>query len=215
MLDLTRNAVRNSPTFNSILKQLDLNAVGTDGGKAIFDFENRSDALKIRDEFAKWTREADFYDGLNLNTVLKLILKTYIIGGDMVLVFDDGLVEDSGRIMAFEPDEIGNTTAEALEKHFGKYAKQSLGRVYSGNGRFQGVIVSRSQRGKDVFDPDKSYFLKKDPNTSAFDSFWLMPKNVFRFAQGRGVSPMCASLATVLDLEDYCGYEIQAAKKNA
>lgn len=48
-----------------------------------------------------------------------------------------------------------------------------------------------------------------------FDSFWLMPRNVFRVAQGRGVSPMAASLATVLDLEDLCGYELAAAKKNS
>ena len=40
MLDLARNAARNSSTFNGVLKQFDLNAVGTKGGKAIFDFEN-------------------------------------------------------------------------------------------------------------------------------------------------------------------------------
>ena len=40
MLDLARNAARNSSTFNGILKQFDLNAVGTKGGKAIFDFDN-------------------------------------------------------------------------------------------------------------------------------------------------------------------------------
>jgi len=40
MLDLARNATRNSSTFNGILKQFDLNAVGVKGGKAIFDFEN-------------------------------------------------------------------------------------------------------------------------------------------------------------------------------
>ena len=40
MLDLARNATRNSSTFNGILKQFDLNAIGTKGGKAIFDFDN-------------------------------------------------------------------------------------------------------------------------------------------------------------------------------
>ena len=48
-----------------------------------------------------------------------------------------------------------------------------------------------------------------------FDSFWLMPRNVFRVAQGRGISPLTSSLATILDLEDLCGFEIAAAKKNA
>lgn len=212
MLDLARNAARNSSTFNGILKQFDLNAVGTKGGKAIFDFDN-SEAIK--EQFSKWTRDADFFDGLSFNTVLKLILKTYILGGDMVLMFDDGLLEDSGKLVIYEPDEIGSTTPEALASHYGSYARQSLGRVYNGNGRFIGAIVSRSQRGADVFDPSKSYFLRRDPDASIFDSFWMMPRNVFRVAQGRGITPMSSSLATIIDLEDLCGFELAAAKKNS
>jgi len=106
-LDLARNATRNSSTFNGILKQLDLNVVGTKGGKAIFNFDGSD---KVREAFSSWTRDADFFDGLSFNTVLKLILKTYILGGDMVLMFDDGLIEDSGKLVIYEPDEIGNTT---------------------------------------------------------------------------------------------------------
>ena len=212
LLDLARNATRNSSTFNAILKQFDLNAIGTKGGKAIFNFAN---SQKIKEAFAKWTRDADFFDGLSFNTLLKLILKTYILGGDMVLMFDDGLIEDSGKIVVYEPDEIGNTTGKALESHYGTNARQSLGRVYNGNGRFIGAIVSRSQRGADIFDPAKSYFLRRDPDAPVFDSFWLMPRNVFRVAQGRGITPLTASLATILDLEDLCSFEIAAAKKNA
>lgn len=212
MLDMARNASRNSSTFNGILKQFDLNAIGTKGGKAIFDFDN---ADQIKNEFKKWTRDADFFDGLSFNTVLKLILKTYILGGDMVLLFDDGLIEDSGKLVIYEPDEIGNTTQDALKSHYGKNARQSLGRVYNGNGRFIGAVVSRSQRGNTVFDPKQSYFLRRDPDMSLFDSFWLMPRNVFRIAQGRGVSPLATSLGTILDLEDLCGYELAAAKKNS
>lgn len=118
-LDLARNATRNSSTFNAILKQLDLNVVGVKGGKAIFNFDN---SAYIKDAFSRWTRDADFFDGLSFNTLLKLILKTYVLGGDMVLMFDDGLIEDSGKLVIYEPDEIGNTTSEALKQHFGQYA---------------------------------------------------------------------------------------------
>lgn len=212
MLDLARNATRNSSTFNSILKQLDLNVVGTKGGKAIFNFDSSS---KLKTEFSKWTRDADFFDGLPFNTLLKLILKTYMLGGDMVLMFDDGLIEDSGKLVIYEPDEIGSTTDEAIAQHYGAFARQSLGRVYNSNGRFIGAVVSRSQRGADVFDPTKSYFLRRNPDASMFDSFWLMPRNVFRVSQGRGIPPLASSLATILDLEDLCGFEIAAAKKNS
>lgn len=215
MIDLARNQLRNSSTFNGILKQFDLNAVGTKGGKAIFGFEDRDKSDPIREEFAKWTRDADFFDGLSLNSMLKVILKTYMIGGDCVLLFDDGLIEDSGRVLLYEPDEIGDVAPDVLKKHYGAYAQQSLGRVYNANGRFIGAVVSKSQRGKELFDEDKSYFLSRDPNANTIDSLWLMPRNVFRIAQGRGVPVVASSLATTIDLEDLCGYELAAAKKNA
>lgn len=209
MLDLARNAARNSSTLTAILKQLDVNVIGTKGGKCI------TDNYYLKDAFSAWTRNADFFDGLSLNTLLKLILKTQVLGGDVVLLFDDGLVEDSGKILLYEPDEIGNSTYTAVQQHYGKRARQSLGRVYNGNGRFIGAIVSRSQRGVVEFDPTKSYFLKCDPDASFYDSMWIMPRNVYRIAQGRGIAPLAQSLATILDLEDLCGFELAASKKNA
>lgn len=215
MLDLARNAVRNSATLNCILKQFDLHGVGTVGGKAIFNFQDLELNKTLRREFSKWTREAEFFDGMSLNTTLKVILKTYLLGGDCVILFDDGLIEDSGKVLIYEPDEIGNTTEEALKRHYGIKARQSNGKIYNENGRFIGVCVSRSQRGADKFDPDSSYLLKRDPNAMSFDCEWLMPRNVFREAQGRGISPMASVISTIQDLEDTVSFEIQAAKKNA
>ena len=39
-----------------------------------------------------------------------------------MILFDDGLVEDSGKLIVYESDEIGNTTEEAIKKHYGKDA---------------------------------------------------------------------------------------------
>lgn len=200
LLDLTRNAARNNATFNTILKQFDLQAVGNEGGKAVITFDDRDFGNTVRERFANWTRSADFFDGLNLNTLLKLILKTEVIGGDLVLVFDDGLITDSGKVLLYEPDEIGNTTEQALKSHYGTGSFQRLGRVYTPYSQFQGVIVSRSQRGAETFEPSKSYFLKRDPNGSFLDDLWLMPRNVFRVAQGRGITPTTSSLSTIIDL---------------
>lgn len=144
MLDLARNAVRNSSALNTILKQFDLNVVGCAGGKAIFNFKDTTLADYYREKFANYTRNVDFFDRLNLNTVLKVLLKTMIIGGDSVLLFDDGLIEDSGRLIIYEPDEIGNIPVSKLKQVYGRLATQSQGRVYNGNGRFIGVCVSRS-----------------------------------------------------------------------
>lgn len=215
LLNLTRNCLRNNPTFNTIIKQFDLHGVGTMGGKAVITFEDKEFAKAVREQFAKWTRSAEFFDSLNFNTLLKLMLKTQLIGGDFVVVFDDGLVMDSGKILLYEPDEIGDTTEIELARHYGVGSYQSQGRVYTRFSQFQGVVVSRSQRGKETFDPDQSYFLKKDPNGDSLDDLWLMPRNVFRVAQGRGITQAASSLAPIIDLESYIGFELAAAKKNA
>ena len=75
-----------------------------------------------------------------------------------------------------------------LQKHDGKNAQQRNGRVLTQYSQCQGVIVSKSQRGQIMFEEDKSYFLKKDPNGNVMDELWLMPRNIFRIDQGRGIT---------------------------
>lgn len=215
LLNLTRNAVRNNPTFNSILKQIDLNVIGTKGGKAIFDFPDIELNKEIKRHFGKYTRNVDFFDGFDLNTELKLILKNHLIGGDSVIVFDDGLISDSGKLIVFESDEMGVVPQEVAEKHFGKNCVQSQGRVYDLFGRFIGAIVSKSERGKEYFDPSKCFFLKRNPDETNLDSFWVMTTDVFRVNQGRGVSKAASCIDALTDLQDLTCYELQSAKKNS
>lgn len=215
LLDMTRNQARNSATFQTILKQFDFNAVGSKGGKIVINSDDQQLVRELVSRFSEFTRNADFFDGLSFNQTLKLILKEALIGGDCCIIFDDGLIEDSGKILIYESDEIGNTTDAAIKQYYGDFARQSLGKVYSPNGRFIGAVVSRACRGEDIFDPNKSYLLQRDPNKSWFDSFWMMPTNVWRIAQGRGISQAASSIATINDLEDLCGFELQAAKKNS
>ena len=99
LLDLTRNAVRNSSTMAAILRTMDLQVVGTKGGKAIFAFDDAHTETSrvLLDRFSQWTRNADFFDGLAFNQLLKILLKSALVGGDCVIVYDDGLIEDSGE----------------------------------------------------------------------------------------------------------------------
>lgn len=212
---MARNAARNSPTFTALIKQIDNNVVSTQGGKLVANLDDDEKSKKLTRAFAKWTRTCDFYDSLNLNCLIKLCLKTQILGGDYVIVFDDGLVSDSGKILVFEPDEIGSVKPEIVEKKYGKGKKCSLGRVYDENSRFIGAIVSKSQRGKEVFDEKSCYYLRLDPDASYFDSLWHMPRNIYRVAQGRGISPATATLANTVDLDSLIEYELASAKKNS
>lgn len=216
LIDLARQQQRNSPTFAALMKQFDLNGVGTVGGKATFGLDDSARAAEVREAFAEWTRDCDFYDGGQyLSDLLKRMLRTYLVGGEHVLVFDDGLVEDSGRLLMFEPDEVGNIDDAAFAARFPTGWSQFGGHIKNANGRTVGVICSRSQRGEDVFDAARCYVLTRDPSASQLDSLWLNPRNMWRKDQVLGTPPCAPSLATTIDLEDLATYELQAAKKNS
>lgn len=216
LVDLARQQQRNSPTFAALMKQFDLNGVGIVGGKATFGLQDEGMADALRERFAEWTRDCDFYDGGQyLSDVLKRILRTYLVGGEHVLIFDDGLVEDSGRLMVFEPDEIGNIGDDEFAARFPNGWSQIAGHIKNPNGRTVGVICSRSQRGEKIFAADSSYVLWNDPRTNQMDSFWINPRNMWRKDQVMGTPPCAPSLATTIDLEDLATYELQAAKKNS
>lgn len=144
LLDLTRNLVRNSSLFNTILGQLTTNVVSTCGGKVVLSLPNEQTNKDLRKTFFSYTRNVDFYTGDTFNRMLKRVLREYVIGGDCVLLFDDGLVEDSGKVLVFESNEIVDVPLSAVEEHYGKGAWISQGKVYSPNGRHIGTVVSKS-----------------------------------------------------------------------
>lgn len=213
LLDITRNLVRNSSLFNTLLSQLTTNVVSTCGGKAIISTPNEEANEDMRWAFSQWTRNADFYTGDNFNHLLKRVLREYVIGGDVVLIFDSW-VENSGKVLMFESDELVNVSREEIEKRYGKGSWVSQGKVYSPNGRNIGVVVSHSQRGcQGDADPNCCYFLKKDPNANPIDNGWLLFSNNWR--EGRGVSSVASSIATLHQIEDLVQSELMSARRQA
>lgn len=217
MLNLARQGARNGDSMRALMRQMELNAVGHVGGKATFAFPAafKAAAEDLRGRFADWARRAEFGDDLCLSKLLRLVVDTKFLGGDVVLLFDDGLVEDSGKVLAFEPDEIADVPREWLREKFPAGYVQRQGRIYNPNGRFVGVTVSHRYRGATTFrrDPDGVLFLVKDDARDVQD--WVMLRDVWRFNQGRGVAPVAAPLDSLLDLESVTKFEVQAAMKNA
>ena len=216
MISMARQGMRNGDSLRALMKQMELNVVGTVGGKATFAFPGgyRKCAERVREAFADWAREAEFSDSLPLSKVLSLVVDTKFIGGDMVLLFDDNLIEDSGKILAFEPDEIADVPRDWLHEKFPAGWTQRQGRIYNHNGRFMGVTVSHKYRGAQTFRRDENgvLFLTVDPSQTVQD--WVMLREVWRFNQGRGVSPLAAPLDSLMDLESVTKFEVQAAMKN-
>lgn len=216
-LNLVRNGVRNSETLNTVLKQFEVNVVGTVGGKASFVLEDaRGESL--RRAFARWCRSNEYFDGMSFGEVLKKTLVTYLSGGDLVLMFD----AFSGKIVAFEPDCISDLEDDDFKRVFPAGYTQVQGRVYNEGRQFCGVIVSHSQRGADKFrlnDPKTGkravFILTRDPNGDPVDESWVMVRHAYRFNQGRGTPPFGSSLGSIIDLEHVTKYEVQSAKCNA
>lgn len=142
--DITRNLVRNSSLFNTILGSLTTNVISTIGGKVVLSLPNEEANNALKYSFKQYTRNVDFSTGDNLNRFLKRILREYVIGGEVVLVFDNGLIEDSGKVLLFESSELVEVAASEIEKRYGKGSWCSQGKVYSKNGRHIGTIVSKS-----------------------------------------------------------------------
>ena len=144
LLDICRNLVRNSSLMTTILGSLTTNVVSTCGGKVVLSLPSEGANKDLRRGFKAWTRNTDFNTGDGLNKFLKRALREYVIGGDVVVLFDDNLIEDSGRLIMFESEELVDVAPGEVEKRYGKGAWCSQGKVYSAHGRHIGTIVSKS-----------------------------------------------------------------------
>jgi len=220
LTNLQRDMMRNSSTRISQDQQLRVNIVGPNGGKiyASFPDEFKSAAAEVATYFNKvWFPRAEFTYRNNFNWVLKTILTALDVGGDLILVFDDGILSGgngTGRIRAFEADEIANVPR--LEDYFPKSYTQSQGLVYNQVGMFCGAFVSTSQRGSTVFSPkDGVIKLKCDPFDDAATPNWIRIGCMRRFNQGRGVSPLTGALTTMIDQHETAANEALASKWNA
>lgn len=221
LVALARNAARNSDRLEGILHQIEINVIGVDGGKAVFEFPAgyEAAAAQIETAFANWAQEAEYFDDFDLQDVLKLALRTQMLGGDVVLVFDDDITSGStGQIIAFEPDCVGDLVG--FKTRYPSY-RQYQGIVKNANGKTVGVTVSWSQRGQsayDEFDADghrAAWTLIKPDGQRWKDSLFTIFRGVGRFNQMRGSSRLWPGLGTVADLTDLQGYEVQAAKIGA
>ena len=217
--NLLRDMLRNSPAFVMQNRQMCINVVGSTGGKmyASFPAGYESAAKEVMHYFNRvWAPQAEFTFGKGFNWLLKTVLTTRDVCGNVILVFDDGILSGgngSGRIRAFEGDEIANISD--FEKRFPKTWSQSQGFVYNALGQFAGAFVSTSQRGCGTFAADKGVLtLRRDP-LSAGPCNWCCLGDMFRFNQGRAVSPLASALISLIDLHETVSNEALAAKYNA
>lgn len=221
IVNMHRDMMRNAPTRVMQDQQLRVNVVGSVGGKMYASFPNGFEdaAGEVMDYFNHvWAPRAEFTYGKNFNWLLKTILTAKDVNGNVLLVFDDGVLtagDGTGRVRGFEGDEIANVPDVLLKAHYGDKFRQSQGFVYNASGMFCGCYASTSQRGRTVFDPSRGVIrLSRDP-FSGDDANWIVLGDMRRFNQGRAVSPVTAAITCLVDLHETIASEAQAAKMNS
>ena len=215
-----RSAQRNTSFGPATRQQLTCNVVGTVGGKLTLKTGDKAFDKAAGKWFSRWSRRAEFTNGIHFNELLKLVLAQLThTGGDCVLVFDDGVFtnkDGSGRIRLFESDEIANIDPTVFDAKFGKRGyTQSNGLIYDRYGRHVGCFISSTQRGKTVFEEGKYLVLLREPDDDPLACNWLFVHQFWRANQGRGIATMSHIINKIQDLAEYEGCEIQAAKLNA
>ena len=213
-VDLARNMVRNSAQTRGIVRQLRANVVG-DAGKLIFsaegDWYDRAAAY-----FRDWSRHADYIDGTPWRELLQLVVYALAMEGDCVVLYDDGQLTGSGRLLCFEADQICNLDA-ASWREFARGPRrrwrQCSGVLLDGWGRKAGVVCSR-YRGRAETARKDAFVLICDPDNPDAAP-WRHVTRKFRLRQLRGAADALASLATVQDAAEMMDYELQSAKRGA
>lgn len=223
MIAFARHLVRNTEDMGAITTQFDNNVIGVCAGKATFNFppEYKSSAQKMREAFAEWATSCEFFSGGSFQFILEQVLFAKLVTGRVVLLFDEGLVKDSGKIIVFDGDAIGNLPSSDFEELYSKHYTQHQGLVKNEFGQNCGVIVSMSQRGKGTFSLRDAegriavFALNKDADTPWLDSPFMMYAHNWRINQTAFAPATHASLASVYDINQIIGFEKEATKKNA
>ena len=216
-----RDAFRNTTFSPATALQLQINVVGTEGGRVSFTTADEKFNAEAGRAFRKWAKRCNFTDGTSLNEILQLLLiQLTHNGGDFIAVFDDGCLtggRGSGKVRIFESDEIKNVTEAEFMAVFGKDTRktQQNGIVYDEFGRIIGAFVSSKGRNDEEFKTGEYLHLQLETPGDFTDSHWIFVANRWRVNQGRGVSTATHVTNLLQDLADTQGSEVQAAKLNA
>lgn len=213
-VDLARNMVRNDSQTRGLVRQIRSNVVG-DFGKLIFS-ESGPWYDAARAVFREWSRHADYIDGASWRETLQLVAYAIAMEGDCVVLYDEGQLTGSGKLLLFEADQICNLDA-ASWKEFAvgprRRWRQCSGVLLDGWGRKAGVVVSR-YRGRTETPRKDAFVLVCDP-ADPDAAPWRHVTRKFRLRQLRGSADALASLTTVQDAAEMMSYELQSAKRGA
>lgn len=201
--NLGRDLERNYTPARGILHQFRVNVVGH-LGKLQVNIEGGEESAAWFNQV--WAKDCDFRDDVHWSTQLQNVVASVLREGDLLALVDDDVLEDSGKLIHWESDQIAPLSEAAFKKIKDPFkdTKQDNGILRNELGRIVGYI-STGKRGKTVIDEIKDVTIW--PRGVA-----RLVKNPWRLNQGRGVPSMVTSATNFVDLYEILSKELQSAK---
>lgn len=201
--NIGRDLERNYSPAKGILHQFRMNVVGA-LGKLQVNVDGGDEAAQWFN--GDWAKNCDFRDEMHWSDILQNVVAGVIREGDMLSVVDDGLIEDTGKLLHWESDQIVPLAANAVPERY-KDATQENGIIRDKWGRVQAYVVTGKRGQQSISD-------LKDATIWPGDQARLV-KNPWRMNQGRGVPNLLTSATNFLDLYEILGAELLSAKRAA
>lgn len=202
--NIGRDLERNYAPARGILHQFRMNVVGelgklqvnTDGGKEASDWFN-----------GVWAKDPDFRDDVPWSTILQNVVAGVLREGDLLAVVDDGLIENTGKVIHWESDQIVSLGQGEFDKTQFKNGTQENGIIRGKHGKVEAYIVT-GKRGQQVINDITEATIWTRGNAR-------LVKNPWRLNQGRGIPALLTNATNFLDLYEILAAELQSAKRAA
>jgi capsid protein len=204
--NIGRDLERNYSPARGMLHQFRMNVVGA-LGKIQVNTEGGDEAAEWFN--GTWAKDCDYRDpGIHFSEALQNVVASVLREGDMLGVFDDGLIDDSGKLLFWESDQILPCSDSLFRAKFpGEGNVQDGGIARDKHGRVIGYTVTGKRGLTSINDMADATIWKREHA--------IMPRCPWRFNQGRGVPPMLTAASSFLDLYEMLGRELQSAKRAA
>lgn len=203
-VNIGRDLERNYSPARSILHQFRMNVVGALGKLQVNAKDGDAAAAWFN---GTWAKDCDYRDpGTHFSTILQNVVAAPIREGDMLGIVDDGLIDDSGKLLHWEADQIVPLSDSALKfkGYGGAEIVQENGIIRGKWGRVLAYVVT-GKRGVTVVEAaDATVWKPEDAR---------LVKNPWRMNQGRGVPSLITSATNFLDLYEILAKELISAKR--
>ncbi|MCK5644085.1 MAG: phage portal protein [Gammaproteobacteria bacterium] len=207
-LNLCRDAERNFSGAKSIFHQIKINVIGP-SPKVQVNTNNEFGIELTKWINKKWMKNCDFRRNRRFAKMAQLAVAAKAREGDLLVVFDDDLIKDSGKLIFYETDLICDISDPPPEFAEAGYT-MSDGIVNDEWGREVGYITTNKRGQTSVPLADATVWPRNPDNED--DNLATLIRSDFRLIQGRGVSPFLSAIADILDSYEMRAKELQTAK---